>query len=117
MARSRNKLPCLVALQGVKLVLHGREPQQVVEGCSSRCGQRGGRLPPVRWRCPTVVRQDAIAAGPEGEGRRGQRRSCRGVVDIRVRGVLRRRAEDAGACTGDWTCGGRRGSTRVATRG
>jgi hypothetical protein len=50
MARSRNKLPCLVALQGVELVLHGREPQRVAEGCSSRGGQRGGRLTPVQWR-------------------------------------------------------------------
>jgi hypothetical protein len=35
MARSRNKLPCLVALQGIELVLHGREPQRVTEGYSS----------------------------------------------------------------------------------
>jgi hypothetical protein len=35
MARSWNKLPCLVALQGIELVLHGREPQLVTEGCSN----------------------------------------------------------------------------------
>jgi hypothetical protein len=52
MARSRNKLPCLVALQGVKLVLHGREPQRVAEGYSSRGGQRGGRLPPFDGGAP-----------------------------------------------------------------
>ena len=32
MAGSRNKLPRLVALQGVELILHGRKPQWVTEG-------------------------------------------------------------------------------------
>jgi hypothetical protein len=40
---SGNKRPCLVPLQGVELVLHGRKPLRVAESSPGRGGQG-------RWR-------------------------------------------------------------------
>jgi hypothetical protein len=82
MSRARDKLPHVVALQGIKLLLHSHEPRGVTKGCPGRGGQqrrRGSqsRADELVRRVPGGQMRDACTSAHDGAStgrRRGQRR-------------------------------------------